>query len=114
MRLRAPHFVVFLAAVLAPACHGDGPFGPGNNCPNGVCPYTDIAPPANGVAQFTVVPTAPVPGLSLTALGSLNPPGHVLPTDHVYLYSWDLSSRTANGGTSTRNVCHPLWVAGPP
>src|SRR5208282_6851587 len=71
--------------VLVTACHG--PFESGSNCPNGVCPYTDIGPPPNGAAQFTVVPTAPVPGLSLTALGSLNPPGHTLPTDHVYFYS---------------------------
>jgi hypothetical protein len=57
--------------------------------------------------MFTVLPTAPVPGLSLTALGSLNPPGHTLPTDHVYLYSWDLSQRNPQVQQGTRNVYMP-------
>lgn len=59
-----------------------------------------------GVAQFTVIPVAPGPGLSLTALGNLNPPGHVLPTDHVYFYGGDLSSGSPFG-TTTRDVYMP-------
>lgn len=93
------------------ACHNGMPDGPGNNCINGVCPYTDTPAPAGGVAQFTVLPTAPVPGLSLTAMGSLNPPGHTLPTDHVYLYSWDLSQRNAVAQPGTRNVYMPATGA---
>lgn len=95
------------ATAAAAACGSHGTDGPGNNCPNGVCPFTDVAPPAGGVAQFSVVPVAPVPGLSLTALGSLNPPGHTVPTDHVYFYSWDLSNRLAQAVPGTRNVYMP-------
>ena len=103
-----PIFVAGLVALAAVAagCKGglDGVFG-GNNCPNGVCPFTSIAPPPGGIAQFTVVPTAPVAGLSLTALGSLNPPGHTLPTDHVYMYGWDLSS-----GVQTTLPPQPVYL----
>jgi hypothetical protein len=99
--------VVWLTA----ACNKGMPDGPGSNCVNGVCPYTDVPAPKNGVAQFTVLPVAPSPGLTLTALGSLNPPGHVLPTDHVYFYAWDLSKPGASGGTATRNVYMPATGA---
>ena len=65
---------------------------PGNQGPY---PFTNVPPPANGIAQFSVLPTSIAPGLTLTALGNLAPPGHVLPTDHVYFYDWDLSTRGA-------------------
>lgn len=93
------------------ACHSDRASGPGSNCTNGVCPYTNVAPPPNGVAQFTVLPVAPAPGLTLTALGNLNPPGHVLPTDHVYFYAWDLSKAPGQTLTTTRNVYMPTTGA---
>ena len=106
------HGAIALMLVLAACGDHGGPTGNlGNNCVNGVCPYTDTKPPVGGVALFTVLPTAPVPGLTLTALGSLNPPGHVLPTDHVYLYSWDLSVRGAPVQQGTRNVYMPATGA---
>jgi hypothetical protein len=100
-------------ALAAAGCGSHGENGPtgGNNCLNGVCPYTDTPAPKGGVALFAVMPTAPVPGLSLTALGSLNPPGHVLPTDHVYLYSWDLSVFGSQAQQGTRNVYMPATGA---
>lgn len=82
------HVAVLGCLVAAPACGGSmnepGDHGPG--------PYTNVPPPANGVAQFSVLPVAIAPGQSVTALGSLNPPGHVLPTDHAYFYDGDLST----------------------
>ena len=79
---------------------------------NGVCPFTDTPAPAGGVALFSVLPVAPAPGLTLMALGNLNPPGHVLPTDHVYFYAWDLSGSLPNtAGTATRNVYMPATGA---
>lgn len=78
-----------------------------NHCP---CAFTNIPAPPNGVALFTVLPTAIAPGLSLTALGSLNPPGHVLPTDHVYFYDADLS-RNQVIGADTRDVFMPATAA---
>jgi hypothetical protein len=104
-------FILGAVVVLSTACNKGSPDGPGPNCVNGVCPFTNIAAPANGTAQFSVVPVAPAPGLTLTALGSLNPPGHVLPTDHVYFYAWDLSKPGASAGTSTRNVYMPATGA---
>lgn len=97
-----------LAAVLALACGGGLPDGP--NGSQGSGGFTDVPPPPGGVAQFTVLPTAIAPGLTLTALGNLNPPGHVLPTDHVYMYDWDLSTRPA-GGTDVRDVLMPATGA---
>jgi len=91
---------------LLPGCGGHG--GGGGN--SGPYPYTDVLPPAGGVAQFSVVPVAPAPGFTLTALGSLNPPGHVLPTDHVYFYAWDLSTG-APAPQTTRNVYMPATGA---
>ena len=108
---RRARAVLLSLAPLTVACHTTGSDGPGSNCSNGVCPFTNVAPPADGVAQFSVVPVAPVPGLSLTALGSLNPPGHVLPTDHVYFYAWDLSQRSASAAPGTRNVYMPATGA---
>ncbi len=99
--------LIAVIAFACAACGSHGSDGPGNNCSGDSCPYTSIPAPANGVAMFTVMPTAPVPGLSLTPLGSLNPPGHTLPTDHVYLYSWDLSVRGAQVQQGTRNVYMP-------
>jgi len=103
--------IVLVPAAAACGSHGENGLTGANNCPNGVCPYTDTPAPKGGVALFTVLPTAPVPGLSLTVLGSLNPPGHVLPTDHVYLYSWDLSVRGAQVQQGTRNVYMPATGA---
>ena len=100
-----------LLALAALACGGNGTDGPGGNCVNGVCPFTDVPAPPGGVAQFSVLPVAPAPGLSLTALGNLNPPGHVLPTDHVYFYAWDLSRPVQASALTARNVYLPATGA---
>ncbi|MGH7616578.1 MAG: hypothetical protein ACREPM_05060 [Gemmatimonadaceae bacterium] len=89
-RTVAPIVVAGLASLLGGiACGGDLPNSPGNHDTD---PVSSIAPPPGGVAQFSVMPVAIAKGLTLTALGSLNPPGHVLPTDHVYFYDWDLAT----------------------
>jgi len=78
------------------ACKDGGPSGPTNY--DNASGFSNVPAPPGGVAQFSVIPIAVMPGLTLTALGNLNPPGHVLPTDHVYFYAWDLSARV---GTTT-------------
>ncbi|MFI5309635.1 MAG: hypothetical protein ACHQQ3_00260 [Gemmatimonadales bacterium] len=99
-------------AMLALACSGKGADGPGSNCVNGVCPFTDTPAPPGGVAQFTVLPVAVAPGQSLTALGNLAPPGHVLPTDHVYFYAGDLRTYPQSiAGTAARTVYMPATGA---
>ncbi len=95
------------AVALGLAC-GGGHSGPGSQSSND---FTSVPPPPGGVAQFSVLPVQPVPGLSLTALGSLNPPGHTTPTDHVYFYSWDLSVRGSQPQPGTRNVYMPTTAA---
>src|SRR5262245_2996759 len=45
-----------------------------------------VEPPPGGAAQFTVSPLDLSKTPIITPLGNLNPPGHVLPTDHVYFY----------------------------
>lgn len=92
-----PRIALSLCSALIVACGGDST-APGDQGPY---PLTNVPPPPNGVAQFSVLPVAIAPGLTLTALGNLNPPGHVLPTDHVYFYDWDLS---AHGGTAPNDV----------
>jgi hypothetical protein len=100
--------VVVLALGALVACSGKDS---GPTASKGPAPFTNIPAPSGGVAQFTVIPVAPVPGLSLTALGNLNPPGHTVPTDHVYFYSWDLSNRFPPTPTGTRAVYMPATGA---
>ncbi len=67
-----------LLLTLASACAGGPTTATGG-------PHQDpIQPPPGGVALFTVEPMAT--GGTLTPLGNLGPPGHVLPTNHVYFY----------------------------
>ena len=101
--------IATLCALLAAACGKDG--AGITNSGGASDPFSNVAPPSNGVAQFGVIPVAPGPGLSLTALGNLNPPGHVLPTDHVYFYANDLSLPAQTPGTATRNVYMPATGA---
>lgn len=98
-----------LLAAAALACGGGS--SSGSSAGQGPPAYTNVQPPPGGVAQFSLIPVQPVPGLSLTALGSLNPPGHVLPTDHVYFYSWDLATRGAQAVPGTRDVHMPATGA---
>ncbi|MFI5311930.1 MAG: hypothetical protein ACHQQ3_11890 [Gemmatimonadales bacterium] len=95
-------------ATLVAACHHDAS---GPTASQGSYPFSNIPAPAGGVGQFSVVPVTPASGLSLTALGNLNPPGHVLPTDHVYFYATDLSGTPTSAGTVTRNVFMPATGA---
>ena len=106
--MRCSMAALFTLGAFAASCGGDGVDSPGNHGPY---PFTNIAPPANGVAQFTVLPVSIANGLTLTALGSVNPPGHVLPTDHVYFYDWDLSSGTRNQSPDDRTVYMPTTAA---
>jgi len=69
-----------------------------------------VQPPANGVAQFSVLPVSLAPGQSVTALGNLNPPGHVLPTDHIYFYDGDLSNNQPFGN-EVRDILMPATGA---
>ena len=105
MKVQAAMWSLMLGA----AC-GGGMNEPGTNC-SPSCPFTDVPPPPGGVAQFSVLPVSIAPGQTLTALGNLNPPGHVLPTDHVYFYDWDLSSRTGSNASNNRTVYMPATGA---
>ena len=71
-------FVAWLLMVACAACGGGGSGGPTDD--------NSIKPPPNGVAQFTALPVDISRTPLLTPLGNLNPPGHTLPTDHVYFY----------------------------
>jgi len=92
-------------AALCSAC-GDGPTQP--SAAN--YQYTNVPAPAGGVAQFTFLPVTMAAGQSVTALGNLNPPGHVLPTDHIYFYDGDLAGNQPFG-SDVRDVLMPATGA---
>ena len=79
--MRSP--TLALIAVLA-AC-GGGDHGPTGT--NTDTLHSGIQPPPNGRAEFTVLPVA-LTG-TIEPLGHLSPPGHTIPTDHVYFYGWN-------------------------
>src|SRR4051794_37890125 len=83
--------------------HGTGPTQRSND-------YTNVPPPPGGVAQFSFLPVTIAAGQSVTALGNLNPPGHVLPTDHIYFYDGDLAGNHPFG-TDVRDVIMPATGA---
>jgi hypothetical protein len=96
---------IALGTALCIACGSDGPTAPSGNYP-----FTNVPVPIGGVAQFTFLPVTIAAGQSVTALGNLNPPGHVLPTDHIYFYDGDLSRNQPNG-SDVRDVLMPATGA---
>jgi hypothetical protein len=80
MSLHRAHGLAALAA-MAVACGGSR---------GGSGGFTSVPPPVDGVAQFTVAPVDLTVAGSVTALGHLGGGGHVAPTDHAYIYQWDL------------------------
>src|SRR5207247_7282645 len=72
--------------------------------------FTNVPAPPGGVAQFSFLPVAIAPGQSITAFGNLNPPGHVLPTDHIYFYDGDLSANRPSG-SDVRDIIMPATGA---
>jgi hypothetical protein len=101
MPLYARPSAVILALVLS-AC-GDG---------NGTGPTEDSNPygfTTSGPGVLSVSPLDTSTLVAATPLGMMAPPGHVLPTDHVYLYFVD-----AWGGQQQNNDCRarPIRAAG--
>jgi hypothetical protein len=96
MRLALP---LSLLLVLA-ACAGDHGTGPTDNA-------YGITATGPGVLSVSPLDTSTV--VWTTPLGSLNPPGHVLPTDHVYVSFVDPYS-----GQQQNNDCRarPVYAAG--
>jgi hypothetical protein len=81
MRSRVCCTVIALAFV---ACKGDGPTIP--PAQSGLPGVDAPSITAKGPGTFTFAPfdTAQIPVIS--PLGQLGPPGHVLPTDHIYIH----------------------------
>ena len=66
-----------LILMLLPSCGGGGGNGGSGGGGNGLPP---------GPGTFTVSPIEVAAITNLEPLGAMNPPGHTIPTDHVYLY----------------------------
>jgi hypothetical protein len=64
-----------LILLLLPSCGGGG--GGSNGGGNGLPP---------GPGTFSVSPIEVAAITNLEPLGAMNPPGHTIPTDHVYFY----------------------------
>lgn len=92
----------FVAIVLCAclACGGGGSNATGPD-------HDGVEPPAFGVAEFTVSPLDLSKVAILTPLGNLGPPGHVLPTDHVYFYQTDFDHFPPVQGTELLPVVAP-------
>lgn len=91
-----------LIILLLGACSGgDGGNGERNDNPWGIT--------ASGPGVLSVSPLAPSTLVAATPLGMLAPPGHVLPTDHVYLHFVD-----PWGNQQPANDCtpRPIYAAG--
>jgi hypothetical protein len=92
------------AVLLVAACGGGGSGGPTdiNSNPYGVT--------ATGPDVLSVSPIDTSQLIFTTPLGNIAPPGHVLPTDHVYIGFVD-----AYGGNQQSNDCtskRPIYAAG--
>lgn len=70
---------VLAVAAFACASGSTGPTAPSSNDPGAGFPA--------GTLSFTALPIALSDVLWVTPLGNLNPPGHILPTDHIYFYT---------------------------
>ena len=102
---RAVTLAVTLVSVAASVAGcGDRSSGPTGSNDN---PY-GITATGPGVLSVSPIDTSLV--ISTTPLGSIAPPGHVLPTDHVYISFVD-----AYGGNQQNNDCtskRPIYAAG--
>ena len=81
-----PWLRTLVAGPLIVACWACGGSSPS---PQGPTPVSPTSTSGNGLAStlvFTESPIDPAAIEFVVPLGNLNPPGHTLPTDHVYLY----------------------------
>ena len=88
-------------------CGGDN----GGNGATGPYPYTNVPPPPGGVAAFSYAPVDLATSGTITPLGNLAPPGHVLPTDHAYIYAVDFDHPPAMPNTAVRPIVAPALGA---
>jgi hypothetical protein len=89
-----------MSLLLAAACGGDS-----GNATSPTHPVVD--PPKGAVATFTVSPVRLDSVAIITPLGNLAPPGHVLPTDHAYMYAVDFDRRPIQRDSAVRGVYAP-------
>ena len=96
--------VALVALVVVNACGGSEPTSSGER--DGSNPY-NVTATGPGVLSVSPLDTATV--FAASPLGKLAPPGHTLPTDHVYINFVD-----AWGGNVQANDCskRPIYAAG--
>ena len=92
--------------LFALATCGGGSGGTGPTDPEGINPY-GLTITGPGVLSVSPIDTASV--IAVTPLGKIGPPGHTLPTDHVYISFVD-----PYGGNQQHNDCRkrPIYAAG--
>jgi hypothetical protein len=91
-------FLPFILLLTVSACRDEtAPYGSNNQVP----------PPPGGVEQFTYSPLVLDFDGVLTPLGNLNPPGHTVPSDHVYIYVVNFDRRPIVRDTLVRTVVAP-------
>lgn len=95
-----------LIAVFLGGCnkHDDNPANNDNPFNNGIWPY-DTGKTGPGTFDFYPIPLADF--VYATPLGNLNPPGHTLPSDHVYFYWVDPDHRKPGDMDTMKTVYAP-------
>ena len=97
MHSRVSNSLTLFLCISLLSCHDAEPVAPSSPFDLGV----------SGPGTFTVAPINYPDFVYDTPLGSLNPPGHTVPTDHVYFYWVDPANRTPGDMDSLRTVYAP-------
>lgn len=94
-----------VAIAMLTSCGGGGGGGSSGGATGGNAVTGDIT--ATGPGVFSVSPLATSSVISVTPLGKMAPPGHVLPTDHIYISFVEPMGNLALADCSKRPVYAP-------
>ena len=99
---------LLLAAVVTISLSCNSATGPGPDTPSGLPGADSPSITASGPGVFTFAPFDTAQISRISPLGQLGPPGHVLPTDHIYIHFVN-----STGNQSTNDCARrPVYAVG--